>query len=89
MKKVIHEKFVTANKNAVDKFEKKLYEETKFLGVLVQNQFEEEFIALKAQFNKELNDQNFAAFEQVTRDFIEHVYNEQHKSKKDKPNSIL
>jgi hypothetical protein len=50
------------------------------LGVLIQNQFEEEFTELKTKFNKELNDKNFKSFEDLTKQFVEHLYEEQLKS---------
>ena len=89
MKRIIHERFNTANKAAVDRFEKQLYEDTKMLGVLIQNQFEEEFYDLKEKFNKELNDKNFKSFEDLTKQFVEHLYEEQLKSGATTVNPIL
>jgi len=89
MKRIIHERFNAANKAAVAKFEKQLYEDTKMLGVLVQNQFEEEFYDLKEKFNKELNDKNFKSFEELTKQFVEHLYEEQLKSGATTVNPIL
>ena len=89
MKKIIHERFKAANKVAIDRFEKQLYEDTKMLGVLIQNQFEEEFTELKTKFNKELNDKNFKSFEDLTKQFVEHLYEEQLKSQAKTVNPIL
>jgi hypothetical protein len=76
MKKIIHAKFNEENKEAVARFEKQLQDETKYLGVLIQNQFEEEFTELKQKFNADLKDRNFQSFNQLTLQFIKHLHEE-------------
>jgi hypothetical protein len=74
MKKVISQRFNEQNAADLAKFEKKLHDETKYLGVLIQNQFEEEFLALKTGFHKELKDKNYQTFNELTKQFVEHIY---------------
>jgi len=54
LKAGIEMRFNEQNKYLITKFERQLYSETKYLGVLIQNQFLQSFDDLKAQFHKEL-----------------------------------
>jgi hypothetical protein len=89
MKKIIHLRFNEQHNVAVSKFEKHLYDETKYLGVLVQNSFEQEFKKLKADFHRELKEKNFETFNELTGQFVEHIYQEQLKTGATKINPIF
>ena len=77
----LNDRFLEQNNELISQFEQDLQKETAFLGVLMQNAFQELLDKAKEDFFAELEKKNMDSFNKITETFIDGVYQDRRSGK--------